>query len=159
MAFYCDMISTSTGSDSDRRQAQRHRIRLSGRYMLVDRSEWNCETIDLSQTGVLLRGQARPSVGQTVVAYLTEVGRIEGTVVRFNANAFALQIKATDRRREKLNAVLDRLKDKDVVLRQIGPGVLADGADRSLGQSSPGGVSANGAQQPYSMLSVILDAS
>ncbi len=93
--------------------------------MLVDRTEWICETVDISPTGVLLMGPGRPYPGQTVVVYLAELGRLEGTVVRLKAREFALRIRATDRKREQLAAVLDRLDEGVPSPRSIHPAILA----------------------------------
>lgn len=119
------MVPSLTGSEADKRNARRLRIRLPGRYMLVDRSEWTCETIDISPSGIMLRGQARPYPGQTVVVYLAEIGRLEGTVARLKANEFALQIRATERKREQLAALLARLAEGEAPQRQVHPAILA----------------------------------
>jgi hypothetical protein len=125
------MVPSLTGSEADKRNARRHRLRLSGRYMLVDRSEWVCETIDISPTGVLLLGMARPYPGQTVVVYLAEIGRLEGTVVRLKPCEFALRIRATDRKREQLAALLSTLAEGEATPRRVHPAILA-----AVGQSS-----------------------
>ncbi|MCX7325932.1 MAG: PilZ domain-containing protein [Hyphomicrobiales bacterium] len=125
------MASSLTGSKADKRNARRHRLRLSGRYMLVDRSEWVCETIDISPAGVLLLGMARPYPGQTVVVYLEEIGRLEGTVVRLKPCEFALHIRATDRKREQLAALLSRLAEGEATPRRVHPAILG-----AVGQSS-----------------------
>ena len=109
--------------EADRRSAPRHRLRLSGRYMLVDRSEWICETVDISATGVLLMGTAFPNLGQTVVIYLAELGRLEGTVVRHKPIEFALHIRATERRRQRLALLLAALVAGKAVPRRINSAV------------------------------------
>lgn len=119
------MIQMSSGSEAEKRRAERRRVRLAGRYLLVDRTEWVCQTIDISPTGVLLAGQARPYQDQTVIAYLDEVGRLEGTVVRMDNGAFALSIHATDRKREQLADALARLAEGAAVPRLIDPAILA----------------------------------
>lgn len=119
------MIQMSSGSEAEKRRAERRRVRLAGRYLLVDRTEWVCQTIDISPTGVLLAGQARPYQGQTVIAYLDEVGRLEGTVVRMDNGAFALSIHATDKKREQLADALARLAEGEAAPRLIDPAILA----------------------------------
>jgi hypothetical protein len=115
---------TTPGSEADRRRAERHRLRVDGRYLLADRTEWKCQTVDISTTGVLLRGQMPPWKGQTVVVYLPEIGRIEGTAVRLSAVDFALSIQATDRKRAQLAPVLCRLAAGEAPLRRVDPAML-----------------------------------
>lgn len=118
----------SIGSKGDRQRAQRHPVRVTGRYLLVDRTEWNCQTVDMSATGLLLRGPARPLFGQMVVVYLDKVGRIEGTVARLDASEFALRIHATERKRQQLADLLDSLANGGSAPRRLDPAVLAHSA-------------------------------
>lgn len=93
------MISTHVGSD--RRRHRRLPVKLSGRYMLPDRSEHACVSIDISPGGLLLKAGLCPYRGQRVVVYLQELGRIEGVVTRVVRGGFAMTIMATSRKREK----------------------------------------------------------
>jgi hypothetical protein len=118
------MVPSLTASKTDKRSARRHSLSLPGRYMLVDRTEATCQSVDVSPTGLLLLGTARPYPGQTVVVYLAELGRLEGTVVRLKAREFALRLRATDRKREQLAALLDRLAAGIPTPRSIQPAIL-----------------------------------
>ncbi|MFY8041240.1 MAG: PilZ domain-containing protein [Bosea sp. (in: a-proteobacteria)] len=120
-----------TGSEADKRRAKRHQVRLAGRYLLADRTEWDCQTVDMSPVGLLLRGQARPYHGQIVVVYLAGLGRIEGTVVRLKSDEFALRIQATDRKREQLAAWLEGLANGESAPRRIDPAVLERAAEQA----------------------------
>jgi hypothetical protein len=135
-AVYAErMIPRPTGAESDKRSAKRYSVRLAGRYLLPDRTEWDCQSVDLSTTGVLLRGQARPYHGQIVVAYLAEIGRIEGRIVRLRDDEFALCIQTTERKRQQLSVWLQRLANGESVPRRLDPAVLEKAAERS--QASP----------------------
>jgi hypothetical protein len=96
-----------------RRRYQRVKVALLGRYMLAStRQEYPCQTIDMSPGGVRLLA---PVVGQPqerVVAYLDQIGRIEGAVVRHVPHGFAMTIAATARKRDKLAAQLTWLANK-----------------------------------------------
>jgi hypothetical protein len=118
------MMSSIVHTKADKRRAKRHQASLAGRYLLVDRTEWICQTIDISPAGVLLRGQARPYPGQIVVVYLSAFGRIEGSVVRLTPHGFVLNIQATDRKREELAMWLEKLANGESAPRRIDPVVL-----------------------------------
>lgn len=86
----------------ERRRHQRVKVALLGRYMLGDRREFPCQTIDVSPGGVALLAPALGGVGERVVVYLDHIGRIEGRVARLIENGFALSVKAPLLKREKL---------------------------------------------------------
>lgn len=110
-----------SGSDPDRRAAWRYHIHLLGRYMLQDRSEWNCRTVDISTNGIRVSGMARPYIGQTVVVYLDELGRLEGRVARIQAMEFALHFRMTERKRELLATSLAMLAEGGSAPRRLYP--------------------------------------
>ena len=86
----------------DRRRHQRVKVSLLGRYMLRDRREFPCQTIDMSPGGVLLFAPVRAEIGERVIVYLDQLGRIEGTVARHVDNGFALAVNVPKMKREKL---------------------------------------------------------
>ncbi len=86
----------------DLRRHQRVRVSVSGRYMLEDRREFECQTVDMSPGGVAFFAPIKPSIGARVVAYLDDLGRIEGIVVRHIENGFALALRASAQKRDKL---------------------------------------------------------
>jgi hypothetical protein len=115
------MHDVLAGSEPDRRTAWRYHIRLLGRYMLFDRSEWSCKTVDISPNGVRLSGMARPYIGQTVVVYLDELGRLEGSVARIQEMEFALHFRMTERKRELLATSLAMLAEGESAPRRLYP--------------------------------------
>ena len=82
----------------DHRRQERTKMTLPGRYMLADRGEFLCETIDISPSGLLLKVDVVAAPGSRVVAYIEGLGRIEGVVVRTIANGFALAVCCTPRK-------------------------------------------------------------
>ena len=54
----------------ERRRHQRVKVVLPGRYMLEDRREYPCRTVDISPGGVAFAGLAKGRIGERVVAYL-----------------------------------------------------------------------------------------
>ncbi len=88
--------------NQERRRSQRVKIDLTGRYMLADRREFSCRTLDMSPGGVSLIAPAQPRPGEPVVAYIDHLGRLEGHCVRLFDNGFAMTVQGTLRKRDKL---------------------------------------------------------
>jgi hypothetical protein len=84
------MPAVSKLSPSDKRKHARKKTDLAGRYMLADRREYSCTVIDVSMTGVALLGPEHGKIGETVVAYVDQIGRIQGEIIRHIAGGFAL---------------------------------------------------------------------
>src|ERR1700693_4997733 len=88
--------------NQERRRHQRVKVVLNGRYMLLDRREFDCQTVNMSPGGALLAAATLPHIGDPVVAYIDHVGRLQGRCVRPLPNSFAMSVTGTIRRREKL---------------------------------------------------------
>jgi PilZ domain len=99
----------------ERRRHQRVKVVLPGRYMLEDRREYPCQTIDISPGGVAFAGAAKGGVGERVVAYLNQIGRVEGTVSRHFDEGFAIQMKLPVIKREKLADQLTWLANRQAL--------------------------------------------
>jgi len=84
------------------RQQERAKLRLPGRYMLANRFEHACTTIDLASCGVAVECGDRGQIGDHVVAYINQLGRMEGEIARQLQNGFAFKIAAPPRKIEKL---------------------------------------------------------
>lgn len=106
------MPNDSRKLTDERRRHQRVRVKLLGRYMLADRTEYACQTIDMSPGGVSLAAPRPGESGERVVCYLEEIGRIEGTVARIFDGGFSISFKATERKREKLAEKLTWLANR-----------------------------------------------
>ena len=96
----------------ERRNHQRVRVVVLGRYMLADRREFPCQTINLSPGGVALFAPVKGSLGERVVVYLDQLGRIEGKIVRQLENGFALQTNMPLLKRDKLAEQLTWLANR-----------------------------------------------
>jgi hypothetical protein len=102
-------------SASDERRHQRVRVSVLGRFMLADRREYPCQTVDMSPGGVRLTCAVRGEVGERVVLYLEHIGRIEGRIARHCADGFAVQLNATPRKRDKLASQLTWLANREML--------------------------------------------
>lgn len=97
----------------ERRRHQRMKVVLLGRYMLPNRMEYPCQSIDISPGGVHLAAPVKAAPGERVIVYLEHLGRIEGIAVRTTMEGFAMTITATSRKREKFTAQLTWLANRD----------------------------------------------
>ena len=98
----------------DRRRYRRHEVALLGRYMLESRREYPCQTIDVSTDSLSLAAPIQGRVGERIIAYIDQLGRIEGTVTRHTGSGFSIAIQATLRKRDKLAATLAWLAERDL---------------------------------------------
>lgn len=97
---------------AERRNFQRVRVKIYGRFMLEDRTEHSCQVIDMSPGNVALRADRVGDPGEKVIAYLDHIGRIEGVITRRLQDGFAMTVIASDRKRDKLAAQLTWLANK-----------------------------------------------
>lgn len=103
-------------SETERRQVQRAfqrvSVSLEGRLMVPSQDEYVCLTVDMSPGDVRFICAARPVAGDRIIAYIDNIGRIEGSVVKTTDDGFVISIVATDRKREKLAAQLTWIANK-----------------------------------------------
>lgn len=108
--------SRPPGSDAaDQRRHQRVRVAVLGRYMLSDRREYPCQTVDMSPGGVRLTCAVVGEIGERVVLYLEHIGRIEGTIARRIGEGFAVRLSATPRKRDKIASQLTWLANRELL--------------------------------------------
>lgn len=99
-------------SQAERRNFQRVRVKVYGRYMLEDRSEHPCQVVDMSPGDVALLAHRPGALGEKVIVYLDHIGRVEGVVTRQLHDGFAMTILASERKRDKLAAQLTWLANR-----------------------------------------------
>jgi PilZ domain len=112
------MFATSTrtqGLPKERRKHQRVNVELMGRYMLESRREFPCQTLNISPGGLALVAPVPGVIGERVVVYLDQVGRVEGAIVRLLPNGFAIAFSATVRKRDKLASQLTWLANRQIL--------------------------------------------
>jgi PilZ domain len=97
----------------DRRRSRRTRLRLSGRCLLADGGEHPCETIDISVSGVAIRSYIVAELGERVVVYLDELGRLEGVVTRRGDGWFAIETTISRNRIDRIAQKLAQLSGED----------------------------------------------
>jgi hypothetical protein len=99
----------------ERRRHQRVEISLLGRYMLADKREFPCVTTDMSPGGLACIASTRGVVGERVVVYLDQIGRVEGKIARHTDRGFALALTLPYVKREKIANQLTWLVNRDIL--------------------------------------------
>jgi hypothetical protein len=99
----------------EQRRHQRVKVTVLGRYMLADKREYPCQTLDMSVGGVSLFAPVRGALGERVIVYLDQLGRIEGLIARHTKNGFALSMSLPLMKREKLAEQLTWLVNRDAL--------------------------------------------
>jgi hypothetical protein len=102
----------SQAKEADRRRFQRVQLNLLGRFMLEDRHEYPCQTVDMSPGSLALITPIAGRMGERVVVYVDHIGRIEGEIARTFEGGFAIKINATPRKKDKLAAKLTWLANR-----------------------------------------------
>lgn len=88
----------------EERQFQRVDLTLFGRYMLQDKREYPCQVLNMSPGSAALITPHSGSIGETVIAYIDHLGRLEGKILRIFHGGFAMSVNATTLKRDKLAA-------------------------------------------------------
>lgn len=96
----------------EKRRFQRVNVSLLGRYMLANHKEYPCQVVNMSPGGVALIAPVAGEIGEAVVAYIDHIGRVEGTIARTIEGGFAISLKATTRKRDKLASQLTWLANR-----------------------------------------------
>lgn len=91
---------------ADRRLHKRVNLTLLGRFMRENKQEFPCKLQDISVGGAALISPSPVELNERIIAYFDQIGGIEGHVARVFEGGFAVQIKATQHKREKLAAQL-----------------------------------------------------
>ncbi len=108
-----DTKENSVRSARDRRRFQRVNVPLLGRFMRENKQEYPCQIVNVSAGGIAVRAPIAGEKGERIVLYLDTLGRIEGKIVRGNPEGFALQLTASQYKREKIANQLTWLINKD----------------------------------------------
>lgn len=82
--------------------------------MTEDKQEYVCEVFNMSPGGMALRAPAAPQPGERVVTYLDNLGRLEGTVARIFEGGFAVELKASAQKRERIANLLTWYSNRDL---------------------------------------------
>jgi hypothetical protein len=87
---------------SERRRHRRVPMKLNVRFLLEDGSEHGGQVSNISIGGMSITSEARPAAGSSIIAYVQDLGRLEGLVSRMDENGFAVRLTLSAMRRDKL---------------------------------------------------------
>ncbi|MFN0191221.1 MAG: PilZ domain-containing protein [Aestuariivirga sp.] len=87
---------------------------LFGRYMLPDMSEYPCQVNDISASGATFVTSHVPPGGQSIVAYLEELGRVEAITGEPVPGGFRVAFALKGSRLERLESRLKWLSEKQI---------------------------------------------
>ncbi len=80
---------------------------LFGRYMLPDRTEHASQIKDISPTEATFSCAAPPQIGDHIIAYIEEIGRVEGDVATVTTTEFHVEFTVPESKRNKIAAKLN----------------------------------------------------
>ncbi len=86
----------------ERRRFRRFNMRLMGRFMLEDKTEYTCRVLNISAGGAAIASSVNPAVGEQVILYLDHIGRAKGQVMRSEAESFGVGFDMSDTQRERI---------------------------------------------------------
>jgi hypothetical protein len=94
--------SSSKHDEAQRRRFQRIQLSVPLKFLGDDLAEHKGTLLDISAGGLALASDARPALGVQIVVYVDQLGRLEGRVVRHLERGFAIELAASDAKRERL---------------------------------------------------------
>ena len=83
--------------------------------MLANKLEFPCQVLNMSPGGVALVTPVEGAEGERIVTYIDHIGRLEGEVSRQFKGGFAVNFRATERKRDKLAAQLTWLANRSTL--------------------------------------------
>jgi hypothetical protein len=100
---------------AEERREARFDVRLLGRFMRSDRKEFDCESIEASVGDIVFSADAGVEMGERIVAYLNQIGRVEGRVTRIMPTGFAIEMHVPQAKRDKMIAQLTWLAKRQAL--------------------------------------------
>jgi len=102
-------------------------MELPGRYLTPGGEEHECATVDFSPAGVRFRSTAQPlpPLGADVIAYVRDLGRLKGPVVRRWRDGFVIAVATTELKLERLTQKIAWLKQEGAEELRLFPRVAA----------------------------------
>jgi hypothetical protein len=102
-------------AEVDRRRFQRVQLSLLGRCMFPDRRECPCQLLEISPGEAAFVAPFCGEFGERVIAYIDNIGRLEGVIIGTSDHGFVMSISASQRKRDKLADTLTWLANRQVL--------------------------------------------
>ena len=96
----------------DRRKHRRVVVSIFGRFMREDKQEYPCHIINMSAGGMAMLVPVGCDLDERIVAYLDNLGRIEGIVARVFEGGLGVRILASAAKRERIANLLTWLANQ-----------------------------------------------
>jgi len=106
-------MSEPAAKPDNRRQHERVPLRVRVQYLLGDKGPFEGDLRDISLGGAAISSSSRPRIGEAVTAYIDKIARLEGRVVRFFRDGFAVRFEMGARKRERLRQAIERTVHPD----------------------------------------------
>ncbi|GHA14012.1 pilus assembly protein PilZ [Devosia pacifica] len=94
---------------------QRVQVSVLGRYMLASRREYPCQILEMSPGDAVVVAPVPGEIGERVIAYLDNMGRIEGEILEQIDGGFIMSVTASPRKRDKMAAQLTWIANKGLL--------------------------------------------
>lgn len=109
----CRISQNSDNAPAERREDIRVVVSLPGRYILPKRRgvqgrrpEYACRVVNMSPRAMVLAGPVIGTIGEPVISYFAEFGKLKGVVMRTLYGGFVTTIEAIEAQRAQLEAKL-----------------------------------------------------
>jgi hypothetical protein len=99
----------------ERRRFQRVKLNLLGRCMFPDRRECPCQLLEISPGDASFVSPFCGEAGERVIAYIDNIGRLEGVIIERTDHGFVMAISASPRKRDRLADTLTWLANRHVL--------------------------------------------
>ncbi len=97
----------------DNRNHKRVPLQLSGRFMRADKQVYPCKVLNMSPSGAALQALEPGEVGEHIVAYINQIGCIEGSLVCNFDGGYSFKFQPSECKREKIANQLSWLASHD----------------------------------------------
>ncbi len=100
-------IAVPNAPQSDAQPSDAAKTILFGRYMRPDQQEFPCQVASIDTSHVSLVTSGEGEVGETIVAYLDEIGRLEGRLIQKTEVGFTIGLTLTAAQSDRIQKRLD----------------------------------------------------
>ena len=83
--------------------------------MFTDHRECPCQILEISPGDALFASLACGEIGERIIAYIDDIGRLEGVIADTTERGFLMSINASERKRDKLADILTWLANRHVL--------------------------------------------
>ena len=91
---------------------------IFGRFMLPDMSEHPCQVSSIDADGATLLSDQEVEPGTAIIAYLEDIGRVDGTLKKAIEGGFYVSFNLTGTRRERMERRLEWFENSDLAKRR-----------------------------------------